>query len=218
MALYRQEGTELGISGHPEVYPPGEDTFLMLRAVRDELGRVLEIGTGSGIIGIHLAVHGSHVMVTDVNPHALRLATANARQNGVTLDAVRADMFDGICGRFDIIIFNPPYLPTAPQDATGDRWLDASVNGGPDGLIFIRRFLAGLKDHLEPRGRAYIISSSLSGFPARPPRGFKVLVVATEKLEFELLSVHEITRETGDGNRETGRRRTMVISPVSRIP
>ena len=193
MARYLVNGTELRISGHPEVYGPGEDTFLMLRAVKDEEGRALEIGTGSGIVGVYLAVRGSDVVVTDVNPHALRLASANARQNGVTIEAVRADIFEGICGRFDTIVFNPPYLPTAPQDATGDRWLGASVNGGSDGLLFIRRFLAGLRDRLEPRGRAYIISSSLCGFPARPPGGLKSRVVATEKLEFELLGVQKIT-------------------------
>lgn len=188
------EGIELLISGHPEVYEPSDDTFLLLGALGNARGRAIEIGTGSGIVAIYLARRGLDVVATDVNPHALRLACANARQNGAAVEAVRADMFEGIRGSFDTIAFNPPYLPTGPQDATGDRWLDASVNGESDGQHFIRRFLSGLRERLNGRGRAYVVSSSLSGFPARLPPGFVGRAIAAEKLEFEKLSVHEIRR------------------------
>jgi release factor glutamine methyltransferase len=186
------EGIELLISGHPKVYAPSDDTFLLLGALGNARGRAIEIGTGSGIVAIYLARMGLDVVATDVNPHALVLARANARQNGAAVEAVRADMFEGIRGSFDTIAFNPPYLPTGPQDVTGDRWLDASVNGESDGQHFIRRFLSGLRERLSGRGRAYVISSSLSGFPARLPQGFVGRVIAAEKLEFEKLSVHEI--------------------------
>jgi release factor glutamine methyltransferase len=192
MATIRLEGIELYISGHPDVYEPSEDTFMLLEALGDALGRALEIGTGSGIVAIWLAKRGLDVVATDLNPHALVLARANAHRNGVALEAVRTDMFDGIRGPFDTIVFNPPYLPTAPQDVTGDRWLDASVNGGPNGQMFTRRFLAGLEERLGADGAAYIVSSSLSGFPKKLPAGLVGRVVAEKKLEFELLCVHRI--------------------------
>ena len=185
---------EICISGHPDVYEPSEDTFLLLGALGEAEGRALEIGTGSGIVAIYLAKMGHEVVATDINPHALGLARANARRNGVEIGAVRADLFDGIKGRFDTIVFNPPYLPTSPGDKTGDRWLDASVNGGPDGLHLTRRFLAGLNEMLSGRGNAYTVSSSLSGFPRRLPSGLVGRVVATGKLEFEMLRVHRIGR------------------------
>lgn len=194
MASYQANGVELRILGHPEVYPPGDDSFLMLGALKGARGRALDIGTGSGIIAVYLAKRGCEVVATDINPHALSLASANARQNGVELETVRADVFEGICGTFDVIVFNPPYLPTAPSDVTGDRWLDASVNGGPDGLLFIRRFLLGLAGHLEKDGSAYLLTSSLSGPEPAPPEGLRARVVASARLEFELLRVFEIRR------------------------
>jgi release factor glutamine methyltransferase len=194
MATFRLEGIELHISGHTDVYEPSDDTFMLLDALGDARGRALEIGTGSGIVAIWLAKRGLDVVATDINPHALVLARANARRNGVALEAVGTDMFDGIRGLFDTIVFNPPYLPTAAEDITDDRWFDASVNGGPDGQMFTRRFLAGLKERLSANGAAYIVSSSLSGFPKKLPGGLVGRVVAEKKLEFEILGVHRIAR------------------------
>jgi release factor glutamine methyltransferase len=194
MAAYRIEDIELRISDHPDVYQPSDDTFLLIGALGGARGLALEIGTGSGMVAICLAKRGLDVVATDINPHSLAIARANARRNGVALETVRADIFDGIRGRFDTIVFNPPYLPTRPGDITGDRWLDASVNGGPDGLHFTRRFLAGLKIRLGRHGGAHVVSSSLSGFPRRLPEGLVGRVVATRKLEFETLSVHRIER------------------------
>ena len=192
MVSYNVNGTELQISGHPEVYGPSDDTLLLAGAIGNARGRALEIGTGSGMTAIYMAKRGLEVVATDINPHALRLARQNARQNGVSIDIVRADIFDGIGGRFDTIVFNPPYLPTSPGDVTGDRWFDASVNGGPDGLRFTQRFLGGLRERLSGRGKAFILSSSLAGFPARPPPGLAWRVVAEAKLDFELLEVRRI--------------------------
>lgn len=89
---------------HPEVYAPAEDTWLLLRAAGKECHdgeRVLEIGCGSGIISASLSGRAS-VLATDINPHAVRAA----RDRGI--EVVRTDLAAGICGRFDLILFNPP--------------------------------------------------------------------------------------------------------------
>jgi len=192
MPEYVLDGTRVRLEDHPEVYPPGDDTYLMLHAVRDAKGRMLELGTGSGLIAVFLAMHGSEVLATDINPWAVRLASRNAALNGVRLEVLRADLFEGIRGRFDAVIFNPPYLPTAPTDVTGDRWLDASVNGGSDGQEHLRRFLAGLSAHLARGGRGYVVASSLSGGMPRPPAGLHCRVAASARLEYEQLRVHEL--------------------------
>ena len=106
----------------PDVYEPAEDSFLMVRAAIAEVRKsdyVLEIGTGSGIVSMCL-MDRAKVVATDINPHAVK----SARLNGV--EVIRTDMFGGIGGKFDLIIFNPPYLP-ASEDEKADGWIGCAV-------------------------------------------------------------------------------------------
>jgi len=191
MTRYSIKGRDIILHDHPGVYPPSEDTFLLVEALKISDGNVLELGTGSGLAAIHCALRGARVVATDINPQAVRLARRNASSNGVAIDVLRADLFEGVGGAFDAIVFNPPYLPTSPEDVTDDRWPDASVNGGPDGLEIVRRFLAGLGGRLAPGGRGYILTSSLSGRVDFTNR-FRARKVASCALPFETLTVHEL--------------------------
>jgi len=147
------EGTE-------GVYPPAEDTHLLLAASLKEVApedAVLEIGCGSGIISKALRHRARWVVATDVNPAALR----RLRREGV--EVLRADLFAGIRGRFDLVLFNPPYLPTE-EDEVLAGWINFAFDGGKTGRETIGRFLEGLRDRLVPeRGRALLVVSSLSG-------------------------------------------------------
>jgi release factor glutamine methyltransferase len=78
---------------------------------------------------------------------------------------IRADLFSGIRGRFDLIIFNSPYLPTAPAERV-DGWLDYAWNGGADGRAVIDRFLGQAPAHLADRGGILLLLSSLTGIEA----------------------------------------------------
>ncbi|NYT17082.1 MAG: methyltransferase [Methanomicrobiales archaeon] len=141
-----------------QVYPVEEDTLLLLRAAQAECrpgDRVLEIGCGSGHISGELS-RTTEVLATDINPHAVRAA----RKLGI--EVVRADLFDGICGPFDLVIFNPPYLPTA-LDERIDDWLEYALDGGPDGRLLIARFIEGVGSMLSPGGRFLLLVSSLTG-------------------------------------------------------
>jgi len=198
MPGYKVHGVELIIEDHPQVYPPSDDTLLLAGSICPVRGRVLELGTGSGLIAVLCARLGASVVATDINPHAVRLARRNAARNGAAVDFVETDLFDGICGGFDIVVFNPPYLPTAQGDITKDRWLDASVDGGPDGQGPARRFLAGLGSHLSPGGRAFTLFSSLSERPLEVPTKFASRPVAEKKLDFELLTVLEVRWKAAD--------------------
>jgi release factor glutamine methyltransferase len=144
----------------PEVYAPAEDTWLLVRAAEKECRdgeRVLEIGCGSGSVSTALS-HKARVLATDINPHAVR----TARDRGV--DVIRADLFNGICDRFDLVLFNPPYLPTLPDERMND-WIEFALDGGPDGRTVIRRFLSGVSRVLAPGGRCLLLVSSLTGIP-----------------------------------------------------
>lgn len=142
----------------PRVYPVEEDTLLLLEAARAECRpgeRVLEIGCGSGYISGEIS-RTAEVIATDINPYAVRAA----RKLGI--DVVRADLFSGICGLFDLVIFNPPYLPTSPDERMDD-WLEYALDGGPDGRFVIARFIDGVGSMLAPGGRFLLLVSSVTG-------------------------------------------------------
>jgi release factor glutamine methyltransferase len=141
------------------VYQPEADTLLLLRCAMREArpdDRVLEVGTGSGLIASELSGVVRSVVATDINPHA----AAMARQHGV--ESIRTDLFSGLCTQFDLVVFNPPYLPTSPEERLDD-WLEYALDGGPDGRLQIERFIRGVPDILAPRGRALLLISSLTG-------------------------------------------------------
>lgn len=71
--------------------------------------RVLDLGTGTGLLAICLAKLDRPVVATDISASAVRTARRNARRNGVTIECYRSDLLESVTGRFDLIAFNPPY-------------------------------------------------------------------------------------------------------------
>jgi release factor glutamine methyltransferase len=176
-----------------QVYEPEADTYLLLDAARAEVrpcDRVLEAGTGSGLIAAELAkVTG--VVATEINPHA----AISAHEAGI--DVVRCNIVDAIRGMFDLILFNPPYLPTEPHERIDD-WLEYALDGGKTGRAVIERFAVDVGRVLSPGGRVLLLISSLTGpdevkdlFSAA---GFSADVVRQERVEDEELYVLRIFR------------------------
>jgi release factor glutamine methyltransferase len=141
----------------PEViYPPSDDSFLMLDVISTisvEQKEVLDIGTGSGILGLCCAMRGAIVTVSDTDERALRHVQTAARKLGISLNTLVSDVFSNITGQFDVIIFNPPYLPS-------NGYEDRTVDGGSGGAAVAREFLANLGKHLKPSGVALLLLSS----------------------------------------------------------
>jgi len=177
------------VQHHETVYPPSEDTMLLLEAVEVRLGeRVLEIGTGTGIIALHASRIGN-VVATDVNPFAVSLARENARSNGLCMSVVRLDMFEGLKGEFGAVIFNPPYL----REVVKNDWRQRAWQGGADGGILIARFLDGLSSHLKPDGRAFIlVPTDLHDVLESAKERFAVRELKSMRLFFEQLAVLEL--------------------------
>jgi len=175
------------------VYEPAQDTFLLADNLdANPRERVLELGTGCGLLAILAARAGAQVVATDINPAALKCARANALAHGVTdcIDFRSGDLFEPVAGeRFDLVIFNPPYLPV-PKEEELDEPLDRAWEAGPDGRRVIDRFLRGLSNHLTPNGRALFVQSSLADIPKTlevlKMGGFRVNTLR-EKLPFEEL-------------------------------
>jgi release factor glutamine methyltransferase len=175
-----------------EVYEPAEDTYLLLKAAIAEArdsDRVLEVGCGRGLISRNLAPKVREVLATDINPFAVRIVS----EYGIPV--VRADLFRGIRARFDMVIFNPPYLPTSEEERT-EGWMNIALDGGESGRETIRRFFEDLGLHLTPGGRALILLSSLTGTSMVEDMavscGFKVRIVAEERYFFEQLCVFKL--------------------------
>jgi release factor glutamine methyltransferase len=127
---------------------------------RDRGTRCVDMGTGSGVIAVCLArfLPQADVTAVDVASDALRLAQENARLNGVEgrIAFLEGNWFDGIEGRFDLIVSNPPYVAT---DAVGKLAPEVrnheprvALDGGVDGLEQIRALVAEGRRRLLPSG------------------------------------------------------------------
>ena len=105
----------------PDVQPITGMSDLLGRAVVAEVratDRVLDMGTGSGVNAILASSKATAVVAVDVNPHAVDAARANAALNGVAdrIVVVEGDLFDAVDGRFDLVVFDPPFRWFPPRD------------------------------------------------------------------------------------------------------
>ncbi len=147
------------------VYRPREDSDLLSEAVqRLASGRTLDMGTGTGIQGIIAAKKGCDVTFADVSIHAIRCARYNANQNDVDGTFVVSDLFEDIRGRFDTIIFNPPYLESARLGAETKDYLKIATDGGKDGRDLIDRFIKDSLGHLSANGRVIMVESTVNKY------------------------------------------------------
>jgi len=120
--------------------------------------RVLDMATGSGCIGLTLATawKGSQVVLADISEQALDLARLNASRLGLErVQILRSDLFEKMSGQFDLIVSNLPYIPSGEisslsREVRRDPVL--ALDGGPDGLDIVRRFLADAPARLTPGG------------------------------------------------------------------
>lgn len=117
--------------------------------------RALDVGTGTGVLGLLLARAGALVTATDISPDAVACARENAQRLAVAdrMEVVEADLFGE--GRFELVVCNPPWLPHEAVTA-----LDRAVYD-PGGR-FLARFLDGLAAHLAPGGEGWLILSDLA--------------------------------------------------------
>ncbi|MBN2013793.1 MAG: methyltransferase [Candidatus Altiarchaeota archaeon] len=155
MIYYRN----LRMKTHPEVYEPAEDSFLLAENLCVGDGwRVLDMGTGTGLLALVAAENAEYVLGVDVNPVAVGLALENAVLNGVTNVGFKvSDLFSGIRERFDLIVFNPPYLPVDEDDTLGMAW-----SGGLDGLSVVKRFIGSAPKYLSRDGVMMLLVSSFN--------------------------------------------------------
>lgn len=147
---------------------------------------IVEVGSGSGIVLAFLTANAKaifgrsdvYTLTTDVSKYAcaataqtvlLESGKSQDRTAGIFLGAVNADMYSPLCaGRVDVLVFNPPYVPTPDVPRVDDlgalqgfeeesRYLELTYAGGPTGMVITDRFLEGLGRVLSERGVLYLL-------------------------------------------------------------
>jgi release factor glutamine methyltransferase len=170
----------INIDYSDEVYKPSDDTYLVLDNVK--CGKnVLEMGAGSGLIAITLAKQGHNLTAADISQEAINLITHNAAINNVNMEIVKSDLFESINGKFDTIIFNPPYLPV---EGESPQWA-----GGKDGFAVTGKFLATAYKYLNTGGNIYLILSDLTDIESFIEKNQKYEFTKVKSMSFDFEAI-----------------------------
>ncbi len=147
------------------IYQPAEDSYLMSEILKEKLPKMLEensnlkfleIGAGSGIhleTALKIGVKKENIFSVDINQNAVNHCLS------LGFNCVNSDLFQNVSEKFDVIIFNPPYLP---EDAREPCDSQTATTGGKKGCEIINRFLKEVGNYLKEVGKIFLITSSLS--------------------------------------------------------
>jgi release factor glutamine methyltransferase len=171
----------------PGVMPITPMSHLLGEAVLREApadGRVLDMGTGSGVNAILAASRGARVVAVDISEPALEAARANAVRNGVAerVDVRQSDVFEHVDGVYDLIVFDPPFRWFKP------RTLIESVMAD-EGYGALTRFFRGVRAHLAADGRMLLF------FGTSGDLGYMERVMAEEGFVWDTVAHDELTRD-----------------------
>jgi release factor glutamine methyltransferase len=154
--------------------------------------RVLDMGTGSGIGAVFAARYAREVVAVDINPDAVRCARINVLLHGLEerVTVREGDLFAPVQGeRFDLVLFNPPFLPGQPRDQFERALWSTDV---------LERFGAGLREHLAEDGAALVVLSSLAEHGHHleffRERGYRVEPMARRRSPGEVITVYRLDR------------------------
>ena len=179
------------INTHDNVYVPAEDSYLLADNLEIRQGQsVLEIGTGSGIVAMYASRLTDDITVTDINFDACELARKNFEDNNIeNIEILFGNLFEPVQNRkFDVILFNTPYLPTEEGEVLDDT-INYAFDGGLNGRKVIDVFLNEVGNHLNDGGIVQLIQSSLSGNEETLEKldnlGFIAEIAASEHFFFE---------------------------------
>ncbi len=174
-----------------KIYEPREDSFLILKEVkRYTRGKVLDMGTGSGVLAIAASEQADSVVGADINKKALDYARKKAA-NIDNIKFIHSDLFSKVKNKFDLIIFNPPYLPERKEEP---KWLRTQISGGKKGYEILEKFFSQVSDYLTPNGKILVLFSTLTKVDKiheiLENYAFHYQKLAEESFDFETLFVY----------------------------
>ena len=190
---------KLKIAVFDEVYEPAEDSFMLAKHTHRLKGRILEIGCGTGIVSINNAKlnQRNRVLAVDINKRAIENTKHNSKINKIkNIRTIHSNLFSKVRGKFDHIIFNPPYLPTTQEEKLKTK-LNFAYDGGKYGRKTIDKFLKSFGKHLKKSGNAFLIHSSLNNLKKTESiankKGFSMRIIAVESFFFEKIYLLKLT-------------------------
>ena len=129
-----------------------ENTLSLINEHFDKPVKIIDLGTGSGCIGITLKkkLPNSLVTLVDISQDALEVAKENAQINNVDVDFILSDMWDNVSDKYDIIISNPPYIKNNEQieDIVYNNEPHLALYGGEDGLDLYKKIRNNIESHV----------------------------------------------------------------------
>ncbi len=183
------------------VYEPSEDSFMLAKAALQikKGSKVLEIGCGSGIASICALKNGSTVVGVDISPDAVKCARENAKRNNLEGSFRESNLFESVPKeKFDVIIFNPPYLPTELKDKLNGP-LNHAFDGGKDGRKVLEVFLDQFDNFLKKGGYLLLVQSDLNG-PVKTKKklvkmNYEVEILLKESFFFETVFIYKAIKK-----------------------
>lgn len=179
------------------IYKSREDSDLLSNTIKKYVRNktFLDLGSGSGIQAeTALKAKARSVTSTDIQPEVIKHLKSKFKNR---IKIIQSDLFKRIRGRFDIIAFNPPYLPL---DDLEDSESQVTTTGGKRGDEIVLGFLKQIKGHLNKGGKIFLLLSSLTPKdkikPLLEKLKMKYKVLASKNLFQEKLEVWEITRQS----------------------
>jgi release factor glutamine methyltransferase len=166
------------------IYEPAEDSYLLQKQVKKFVKKgmkVLDMGTGSGIQALTVFKLDAQVVAVDINPECVEQVSK------LGIKTIESDLFQNIKEKFDLIIFNPPYLPLDEREPKDSQ---LSTTGGKTGSEVLNDFLKKAKDYLEKDGKILIVVSSLTKGIKKHDYHFTKL--SEQKIPDEILIVYLI--------------------------
>lgn len=173
----------------PEIYQPSDDSYFLSMILQKQIPKllnknknlnVLEMGCGSGAqLSILKELGVKSLLGLDINPNAVK----HCKRLG--FHCMQSNLFSNIKESFDLIIFNPPYLPKDKFDNEKD------TTGGKKGSEVINKFLKQSKKHINKEGKIILLTSNLT--KGIVWKGYKKKLLGKNKLFFEELYVWELT-------------------------
>ena len=186
-----------------EIYQPQEDSYLLSHVLKKELKnksknkkinknkdlKVLDIGSGSGIQTqtlISLGIAPENITLTDINSDSIKPLKKNFKKSKI----IKSNLFEKINKKekFDVIVFNPPYLPEDKNEPKDSR---ISTTGGKKGSEIINKFLKQSITHLKKHGIIFLLTSSLT--KQINWQDWRKRVIAKKSLFFEELFVWKVS-------------------------
>jgi release factor glutamine methyltransferase len=186
----RFDGIVVDIPGGKGIYPPSEDTFLLLDMLKrfvetnvtsgvDAGSTVLDMGSGAGLATLYLASHFARVHAIDINPSAVAFVKAelSRRGQGNRVTLIAGSLLGALRdtpgkGTYALACFNPPYLPPEDYDGPGIQdsddgrehafYIDKALYAPDGGRAILEQFLRAARMYLVPGGHVFFVKSSLT--------------------------------------------------------